>query len=144
MLALMLAALMQSAATPEIVHDGGVCVGLSWVHLASREQVVVEPGPDFDIYRFHGPDGEDDSWWAVYSGRYANAKAQGPTLVERDGVVVRRAVKDAQFTGYLAEKEGLQNHFFGSIFKDQTSDLALFSRVEFGPAGQSLCAKIVR
>jgi hypothetical protein len=141
MIGLMLVSLAQSTVASQLVHDGGVCAGLSWVRLAPSEHAAVESGPDFNVYRFNGPAGEDDHWWGLYSGRYANAKAEGRNLLEHDGVTVKRAVKDGKFSGYLAEKEGRQNHFFGSIFSDSSADLSFFARIDFGTTGQTLCAK---
>ena len=141
MIVMISALLAQTAAYSQLVHDGGVCVGISWVQIAPNAQVTREPGPDFNVYRFNGPAGENDHWWAVYSGRYANADADGPILIQRDGVTIRRAVKDGKFEGYIGERDGRQNHFFGSIFSDTSSDLELFARVDFGPTGQALCEK---
>lgn len=140
MFAIALALLAQSAAGTSLVQDGGVCVGLSWVKLASREQTSVDYGPDFSVYRFHGPNGEDDHWWGVYWGRHASVRPDGPILLRRDGVTIRRAFDDGKFQGYLAEKDGLQNHFFGSMFDGSATDMEFFERVDFGRIVQSLCA----
>jgi hypothetical protein len=122
-------------------HDGGMCAGLSWIRLAEGETVTAEPGPDFTVYRFEGLKGPDHSWWGVYSGNYAQVRGNGPLLLKRDGVAVHRAVTDGQFRGYLAEKNGRQNHFFGSVFSGTDKDKAFFVRVDFSARGQTLCAK---
>jgi len=141
MIALLSVLLAQSTVPSRLVHDGGVCAGLSWIRLVPSEQAVEELGPDFSVYRFNGPAGEDDHWWGVYSGRYAQAKAAGPKLIERDGVTIRRAVENGKFNGYLAERDGRQNHFFGSVFNDSPTDLNFFARIDFGTTGQALCVK---
>lgn len=122
-------------------HDGGVCAGLSWVELTPGEKVFVEQGPDFRVFRFEGPDGPADHWWGVYSGNFAQVQGNGPTLLRRDGVTIRRATQDGEFGGYLAEKSGWQNHFFGSVFEGSPKDKSFFDRIDFGPKGQALCAK---
>ena len=73
--------------------------------------------------------------------RLAAIGRNGPLLLKRDGVVVHRAVEDGKFRGYLAEKGGWQNHFFGSVFNGTAADKAFFERIDFGKTGQALCAK---
>lgn len=109
--------------------------------LAPGEKAFVEDGPDFIVLRFEGPGGPQDHWWGVYSGNFAQAKGDGPLLFERDGVVVHRATENGKFSGYLAEKKGWQNHFFGSVFNGSAADEAFFDRIDFGPRGQALCAR---
>jgi len=140
MLKVLLALALAAGAGPQLpIHDGGVCVGLSWVTLAIGEKVTVEQGPDFNVYRFEGPKGPEDHWWGVYSGNFAQVEGNGPLLFKRDGVTVKRAIDDGKFRGYLAEKNGWQNHFFGSVFAGNASDESFFDRVDFGQKGQSLC-----
>ena len=143
MINLLVSALLLATAADEapLVHDGGVCAGLSWVTLRPSEKASIERGPDFNIIRFEGPAGPDDHWWGVYSGNYAQVHGNGPLLLERDGVVVHRAIEDGKFRGYLAEKAGRQNHFFGSVFAGTDADKAFFDRVLFGEKSQFLCAK---
>jgi hypothetical protein len=142
MLALLMIALLAAATDdtePAQVRDGGVCVGIAWVTLRPGEKVVREPGPDFSVFRFEGP---DHRTWGAYSGNAAQVHANGPLLLKRDGVEVHRAVEDSQFRGYLAHnKQGWQNHFFGSVFTGAAADKAFFDRIDFGKKGQALCAK---
>lgn len=137
---LLLAAVVE---TPDAVpvHDGGICAGLSWIRLTPGEVVSVERGPDFRVLRFHGPSGETDNWWGVYSGNYAPVRGNGPVLLRRNRVAVRRATEDGEFRGYIAAKGNRQNHFFGSVFDDNDKDRAFFDRVDLGSEGQALCAK---
>ncbi|MBB3909494.1 hypothetical protein [Sphingomonas desiccabilis] len=131
------------ADTPDAppIHDGGICAGLSWVHLAPGEKISVERGPDFKVFRFHGPASESDHWWGVYFGNAAQVRGNGPLLLRRNGVTVRRATEDGQFRGYLAKKGGWQNHFFGSVFNGSDKDRDFFDRIDFSSKGQALCAK---
>ena len=138
---LLLAALDDGDPRPAQVHDGGVCAALSWVRLAPAEKASVEDGPDFRVFRFEGPAGPTDHWWGVYAGNFAQVRGNGPLLLERDGVTIHRALEDGKFRGYLAEKGGWQNHFFGSVFDGTDNDKAFFDRIDFSPAGQALCAK---
>jgi len=125
-----------------IPHDGGVCIGIAWVKVRDGEEVHVQNGPDFTVTYFQNPKHQAEGWWAAYAGWWAQAKGMGEPLLRRSDVVIRRAVEDGKFGGYLAEKKnGWQNHFFGSIFHDSATDLAFFDRIDFGPAGQALCAK---
>ena len=39
------------------------------------------------------------------------------------------------------ERNGLQNHFFGPVFKGTPDDRAFFERIDFSARGQALCAK---
>ena len=135
--------LAAAADTPDAapVRDGGVCVGLSWVRLAPGERAFVERGPDFNVYRFQRTGGSTDHWWGVYAGNFAQVRGNGPLLLRRDGVTVHRAVADGKFRGYLAEKRGWQNHFFGSVFDGTKKDRSFFDRVDFGAQKQTLCAK---
>lgn len=126
---------------PAAVHDGGVCAGMSWVRLAPGEKAFEERGPDFSVYRFEGPGGSDDHWWGVYSGNFAQVRGNGPALLTRDGVTVRRATEDGKFRGYLASRGSWQNHFFGSVFSGSSKDRSFFDRIDFGAAGKALCAK---
>jgi hypothetical protein len=123
------------------VHDGGVCAGLSWVRLAPGERAFIERGPDFNVFSFEGPGGSTDHWWGVYSGNAAQVRGNGPVLLQRDGVTVRRASEDGKFRGYIAERKGWQNHFFGSTFKGTPGDKSFFDRIDFSTKGQALCAK---
>lgn len=129
---------------PAPAHDGGVCAGLSWVKLAPDEKAYIEDGPDFFVLYFEGKGGPEDHAWGVYSGNFAQVHGNGPLLIKRDGVTVRRALEDGKFRGYLAEKGGWQNHFFGSVFDGTDADKHFFDRVDFSPAGQALCAKPVK
>lgn len=103
--------------------------------------MAVERGPDFNVLRFNGAGGPDDHAWGVYAGNFAQVRGNGPVLFEADGVVVRRALEGGKFQGYLAQKGNWQNHFFGSVFKGTGADKGFFSRIDFGPRGQALCAK---
>jgi len=132
---------IDEASVPAPSHDGGVCAGLSWVKLAPDEKVYVEQGPDFVVLRFEGKGGPRDHWWGVYSGNSAQVRGNGPLLLKRDGVAVHRALEDGKFRGYLAEKGGWQNHFFGSVFDGTDADKRFFDRVDFSPTGRALCAK---
>lgn len=137
---LMLAA---AAATPDEppIHDGGVCTGLSWIHLAPDERVSIDRGPDFVVFRFHGLAGGTDHWWGVYGGNAAQVRGDGRLLLRRDGVTVHRATEGGKFSGYLAARGAWQNHFFGSVFDGSDHDRAFFDRIDFGPQGRVLCAK---
>jgi hypothetical protein len=139
MLFLLAAAADTPGAAP--IYDGGVCAGLSWVELAPGEKAFIEQGPDFNVFKFEGSSGSDDHWWGVYSGNFAQVRGNGPRLLKRDGVTVRRAVEDGKVRGYLAERDGWQNHFFGSVFEGSPKDKSFFDRIDFGPKGQALCAK---
>ena len=121
-----------------LVHDGGVCAGLSWIRLLPAEHVRVEDGPDFMVLRFEGPQGLE---WGVYSGNHAQVRGNGPLLLRRDGVIIHRAFEGGEFRGYLAEKGSWQNHFFGTVFTGADRDRVFFDRVDFSARGQSLCAR---
>jgi hypothetical protein len=138
-----IASLVLAAAAPvdgasRLVHDGGFCAGLSWIGLLPGEKLTADDGPDFVVYRVNGPGKRS---WGVYSGNFAQVRGNGTLLLTRDGVVVHAAVEDGKFRGYLAEKKGWQNHFFGSVFIGKPTDKAFFDRVDFGPKGQALCRK---
>ena len=141
---LLLFASVDGTPVPAKIHDGGVCAGLSWVKLAPDEKAFIEDGPDFFVLRFEGKGGPDDHWWGVYSGNFAQVSGNGPLLMKRDGVTVHRAMKDGAFRGYVAEKGGWQNHFFGSVFDGTDADKRFFDRIDFSPAGRALCAKPVK
>ena len=142
MLPVMLLLAAAAAPLPEVqTHDGGVCLGPSWVRLLPGEKAFIEDGPDFSVFRFEGPNGAEDHWWGVYVGGYAQVHGNGPLLINRDGWVVHRAIEDGKFRGYLAEKGRAQNHFFGSVFNGTSDDEAFFRRIDFGSVGQALCAK---
>jgi hypothetical protein len=142
LIALMLgAAALDDAAAQAPIHDGGTCAGLSWVTLAPGERAFVERGPDFNVLRFEGSAGPNDHWWGVYSGNFAQVNGNGPVLLEVDGVVIRRALENGQFRGYLAQKGNWQNHFFGSVFNGTDADKSFFARIDFSARGQALCAK---
>ena len=140
MLATILGLIAAATAPSSLAHEGGVCVGLSWVKLSSSENVSIQNGPDFDVFRFQGTDKNGEYWWAVYRGRFASATAAS-TLLKKEGITVRRAVADGKFDGYLVEKDGEQNHFFGPIFKDTSTDAKFFDRIDFGSNARSLCEK---
>ncbi len=93
------------------------------------------------VFRFEGRGGSTNHRWGVYGGNAAQVRSNGPLLMRRDGVTVHRATEDGKFRGYLAEKGGWQNHFFGSVFDGSTKDKAFFDRIDFGPKGQALCAR---
>ena len=135
--------LAATAETPDAAptHDGGVCAGLSWVSLVPGESVSVERGPDFNVFRFTRSGGETDNWWGVYDGNAAQVRGNGPLLLRRDGVTVKRAVENGKFRGYLAKKGDWEEHFFGSVFNGSDKDKLFFDRIEFGRRGQALCAK---
>ena len=143
MLALLLALSLAAAGEGDDppVHDGGVCVGLSWVTLDPGETVTVEQRTDFTVYRFHGGKDAPDRAWGVYSGNYADVDSVGKVLLETQGIAVERVIEDGRFAGYLAQRGDDQNHFFGSVFTDDETDKRFFDRVDFGPKGQALCAK---
>ena len=138
---LLILAGIDDAPVPAPSHDGGVCAGLSWVKLAPGEKAYVEHGPDFVVLRFEGRGGPGDHGWGVYSGNFAQVRGNGPLLIERAGVSVHRAQKDGEFRGYVAEKDGWQNHFFGSVFDGTDADRRFFDRIDFGQAGRKLCAR---
>lgn len=129
------------AQEPALEHDGGVCAGISWIRLLPGERVRKEEGPDFFVLRFEGPSGPDDHPWGVYAGGFAQVRGDGPFLLQRDGVVIHRAIENGEFRGYLAQRGHWQNHFFGSVFSGAATDRAFFDRVDFGARGQSLCAR---
>jgi hypothetical protein len=142
MLGLLLLLSATDSAVPTVpVHDGGMCAGLSWTRLAAGEKVSAEQGPDFTVYRFEPSEGSTDGWWGLYSGNFAQVRGNGPLLLKRDGVAVNRAVADGKFRGYLAERKGRQNHFFGSVFDGTARDKQFFDRVDFSARGQALRAK---
>ena len=141
MILLALTVALQNPVTTPPLHDGGICGGMSWIRLAPHEKVSVEQGPDFNVLRFERPGGAGDHWWGVYIGRAAQVSGGKAILFSRDGVTVRRAEENGVFRGYVAERKGTQNHFFGSMLNGTPADRALFDRIDFGPRGQMLCAK---
>ena len=142
MILLALTVALQNPVMTPTIHDGGICAGISWITLASNEKVSVEQGPDFEVLRFEGPGGSEDRWWGVYSGRAAQVSGGKAILLSRDGVIVRRAEENGVFRGYVAERNGTQNHFFGSVLNGTPADKAFFNRIDFSPKGQMLCAKV--
>jgi len=132
----MLGLLLIVAANSAALADRGTCVGLAWVALVDGETTRVQEGPDYDVHRFTDAGGHT---WAVYDGNHAPASADGPDLLKRDGVIVRRAQIDGKFQGYIVEQNGRQNHFFGAVFDGTEKDKAFFERVDFGPRGRLRC-----
>jgi hypothetical protein len=141
LLHLLISAALLAASAQAAPTTGGACVGLARVTLLPGETVAVDHGPDFDVYRVSGPAGSKGHDWGVYSGGFAQVKGNGPVLLSRNGVVVRRAIENGEFRGYLAAKGYGQDHFFGSVFKGTDADRTFFDRVDFGPKGQALCRK---
>lgn len=139
LLQLLISAALLATPANAAAPAGSVCAGLARVALLPGEKVSVDHGPDFDVYRVSRPAGPKDQGWGVYSGGFAQVRGNGPVLLTRDGVVVRRAVEDGAFRGYLAVKGYSQDHFFGSVFSGSDADRAFFDRVDFGPKGQALC-----
>lgn len=139
---LLLAAADGPPASTVRIHDGGMCAGLSWIRLNPGETVTADQGPDFTVFRFEtkGADAAKTAW-GVYSGNFAQVRGNGPLLLKRDGVAVHRAIEDGHFRGYLAEKKGWQNHFFGGVFSGTDADRAFFARVDFSAKGQALCGR---
>jgi hypothetical protein len=139
LLALLAGAADQPKAAP--IHDGGLCAGLSWIKLTPSDKASVEYGPDFNVYRVQASSGPSTAWWGVYSGGFAQVRGNGPLLLSRDGVTVRLAREDGRFRGYLAEKSGEQNHFFGPVFRGTAADKAFFDRVDFSANARARCAR---
>lgn len=142
-LALLFALALVQAGAPEAARpvrlvDNGFCAGISWITLAAGETVSADEGPDFIVFRVAGP---GQAWWGVYAGNAASVSGQdGLTLAERDGVRIRRAHSEQGVAGYLAEnRQGWQNHFFGSVFNQTEADIAFFDRVDFSPAARERC-----
>ena len=138
MMAPLLAGLLVGAGEPAAVPESGMCVGLGWLTAQPGEVVETVDGPDFKVYYF-SVNGDPDHGWGVYWGNFAQVEGNGPTLLKRDGVIVRRAIEDDKFGGYLAERDGEQNHFFGSVFDGSKKDEAFFDRVDFGAVAQNRC-----
>ena len=120
--------------------DGGLCIGLGWVKLVPGEVAKVDHGPDFDVFRVRGPGKAE---WGTYSGSAARVSADvSRPLLKKDGVTIYRAASNG-FEGYFAEENGQeissQNHFFGNVFKDASTDATFFRRVTFGVAAKAKC-----
>ncbi|MEI9928327.1 MAG: hypothetical protein WDN44_12335 [Sphingomonas sp.] len=124
-LLLMLAA-PQAAAAPD--H---FCSGLSSIALRPGETMTRQEGPDFTVFYVQGA-GAD---FGVYAGNYAQVMNDARTqFMKRGGLTVMRVADHGDFHGYLVtDAHGLQNHFFGSVFKGDDGDAAFFDRVRFGP-----------
>jgi hypothetical protein len=124
---------------PVKLVDGGLCVGLGWVKLLPGEVAKVDYGPDFNVYRVHGPGKAE---WGAYSGFAAQVSAGEGVLLKKDGETVYRAA-GKPFQGYFVEEKGKeitsQNHFFGNVFKDAPIDARFFSRVILGHAAKAKC-----
>jgi hypothetical protein len=134
---------LASAAADETalpIKEGGFCAGISWISVDQPVGYSIERGPDFVVFRYDGP---NSVWWGAYSGRYAQVSgSSGATLFKSNGVTVRSAIVEGKFRGYLAlGKDGRQNHFFGSIFKNDKTDMGFFSRVEFGKSAEEKCKR---
>jgi hypothetical protein len=55
-------------------------------------------------------------------------------------VTITARSEEGSFRGYLAQNDdGWQNHFFGSVFHNDRTDLAFFDRVDFSAAGRAKC-----
>lgn len=102
--------------------------------------MTVDHGPDFRVFRF---DKSQSEWWGIYAGNYSQvSNGIRKPFFERDDVRVEAVTVDDRFRGYLAtDKNGVQNHFFGSPFQNDPSDLAFFESVDFSAAGKALCLK---
>jgi hypothetical protein len=122
---------------PAKLTHGGLCVGLAWVRLLPGEVAKVDYGPDFDVYRVHGPRKAE---WGAYSG-FAGQSAPDlhHVLLSKDGVTVFRGTGNGAFNGYFIGDNSEQNHFFGTIFKDSSADAKFFSRVRFGASAKMEC-----
>ena len=125
---------------PVQLVDGGLCTGIAWIKLLPGEIATVDYGPDFNVYRVQG---QGNAGWGAYSGFAAQVSADTAyPLVKKDGVTVYRAT-GAEFSGYFVEEKtkefSSQNHFFGTVLKDDPSDAAFFARVTFGPAADAKC-----
>jgi hypothetical protein len=138
MIALLLAASLPTEGLPLKFVDGGFCAGISWISPSDPAGFTVDDGPDFRVYRYDGPNGK---YWGVYSGNAAQVSyGKKAPFLERDYVKVNAVVVDGQFRGYLAtDRRGWQNHFFGSVFHNDPSDMEFFKQVDFGPKGQAKC-----
>lgn len=123
---------------PVETFEHGFCAGISWVTLRSGETVTVDFGPDFRVFRVAGA---ADQSWGVYSGNAAQVSyAARRRVARRNGVTLNAVTEDGAFRGYLAiDRQGWQNHFFGSVFNGSARDLAFFDRVDFSAAGQAKC-----
>lgn len=124
----MLLPLLLSIASPQAAPDR-FCATISTVRLHSGETVQRSRGEDFDVYYVSGPEGE----FGVYDGRYAQVSDGVKTKAfVRGSLIVYRVAMDGEFRGYLvANADGEQNHFFGTVFKGDRSDEAFFDRVTF-------------
>ena len=125
---------------PVKLIDGGLCAGLSWVKLLPGEVATIDYGPDFNVYRVHGP---GNATWGIYSGSAAQVSGDAThPLIKKDGVTVYRAL-GTEVQGYLVEEKTKeftsQIHFFGTVFKDNAGDAAFFARVTFGSAAAAKC-----
>ncbi|MBX3563821.1 MAG: hypothetical protein KF730_04505 [Sphingomonas sp.] len=138
-LALALTLMLQNAETPIKIAEGGFCIGLGWISADSSPDLIVEEGPDFAVYRYR----EKGTEWGIYSGGFSQVRdGERKLLFRRDGVTVSAMIVDGQSEGYLAEKgRGLENHFFGTPFKDARSAQEFFKRVDFGAEGKAKCKR---
>lgn len=144
LIALLLALALPGDAEPLPPRDGKVCVGLQRVTLIPGEAVTKVGGPDFDVYRFADKAGESQKDWSVYVGGGADARPDGPALIERDGFVVRKAMRGDRFAGWLAQKGVAQLHFFGPAFAGSGADAKFFDRIDFSPTARAFCKGIAR
>ena len=133
-----LASAQDDEGLPLDASSGGFCTGLAWVTVTDGTGLSVDRGPDFRVFRY---DRSTTEWWGIYSGQFAQVSDGRMTLLfARDGVRVSRVTVDGRFRGYLAvNRDGFQNHFFGSPFKGDSSDEAFFDAVDFGSTGQAKC-----
>ena len=133
-----LASAQDDEGLPLDVSAGGFCTGLAWVAVEDGTGLSVDRGPDFRVFRY---DRSTTEWWGIYSGQHAQVSRGKKTLLfQRDGIRVDRVEVEGRFRGYLAVNEvGLQNHFFGSPFKDEPGDRAFFDAVDFSATGQANC-----
>lgn len=139
-LAVALSVAQNQQGLPLGIEEGGFCTGLAWVQTDQPAVMTVDRGPDFRVFRF---DKSSSEWWGIYAGNASQVgSGEKKVFFRRDGVQVESVTVDGTFRGYLAtDKEGFQNHFFGSPFRNDRSDLAFFAAVDFGAAGKSLCSK---
>ena len=133
-----LLAVLQPTGGAVQLYENGFCAGISWITLREGETVAREDGPDFAVWRVNGP---GDAWWGVYAGNAAQVSGlDAHPFTARDGVTITARSDSNGFQGYLAQnRQGWQNHFFGSVFHNGRDDLAFFQRVDFSPAGQAKC-----
>ncbi len=122
-LLVMLAVPQQAAPAPD--H---FCTGLARIELKPGDELAPEDGPDFRVYYVTLADGTN---FGVYDGNFAQVSGGEATLAfERGGLKLNRMKVDGVFRGYLVvDRQGEQNHFFGSVFKGDKSDAAFFDRV---------------